>query len=101
MATFNVSGNIFESGSNMIENYNEYNFNWSQLEREIDVLKEKTEADVALSPAVTSLQSAIKCKDEGSIKQTISKYAADFLSSTFANLASSGIISLVKIFCPR
>lgn len=98
MAQFNISENHFASGSNMFGSYNEYNFSWSELEREADTLKAETAGDSILAPAVTELQTAIKSKKEHSVKQVIEQYAAAFSSATFANLASAGILALVNAF---
>lgn len=100
MAQFNISGNYFGSGSNMFGDYKEYNFNWSELEREANALKDETAGDTTLAPAVTELQTAIKSKNEHSVIQAIGQYAAAFSSATFANLASAGILTLIKAFLP-
>ena len=100
MAQFNISGNHFASGSNMFGNYKEYNFNWSELEREADTLKAETAENTTLAPAVTELQTAINSKDGHSVAQVIGQYAAAFSSATFANLASAGILALVRAFLP-
>lgn len=98
MAQFNISGNNFYGDASVFRHYNEYNFNWSQLEREADKLKTETAGDATLSPAVTELQTAIRSKNEHSVVQAIRQYAAAFSSATFANLASAGILALVNNF---
>lgn len=98
MAQFNISGNYITNGSKIIEHYNEYNFNWDKLEQEAGALKDKAATDTALTPAVSELQTAIKNKETNSVRQTIRQYAAEFSSATFANLASAGILALVKAF---
>lgn len=100
MAQFHISGNNFYDDASVFRHYNEYNFNWSELEREVDTLKAETAGDTTLSSAVTELQTAIKSKNEHSVIQTIGQYIAAFSSATFANLASAGILALVKAFLP-
>lgn len=100
MAQFNISGNQFAPGSNVFGHYNEYNFNWNDLEHEVAALKDKAAADTTLTPVVTELDSAIKSKEEHRIRQVIGQYATAFSSATFANLASAGILALVKAFLP-
>ncbi len=98
MARFNISGNNFYKGSSLFGQYNEYNFNWSELESEVNTLRTKTAGDATLSPAVTELHAAISSKKEHSVVQAIQQYASTFSSATFANLASAGILALVKSF---
>lgn len=100
MAQFNIHENHFASGSTMFGEYKEYNFNWSELEYEASVLKDKVAMDATLAPAVTELQTAVKSKEGHRVKQIVGQYAAAFSSATFANLASAGILALVKAFLP-
>lgn len=100
MAQINISGNNFYDDSSLFRHYNEYNFNWSELEREVGMLRTETAGDATLSPAVTELHAAITSKKEHNVVQAIRQYASAFSSATFANLASAGILALVNSFLP-
>lgn len=100
MAPVYIHGNDFYDNSHMFEQYNEYSFIWSGLERDTAVLKAKLGEGDVLKPAVAELETAIKSKQKRNIGQTVAKYAAQFSTSTFANLASAGILALVKMFLP-
>ena len=96
MANFHIEGNHFHGNAQMFGQYNEYN--WSDLEQDVATLKAKLSDGDALKPAVTELESAIKGKEKWSIGQTIAKYAGEFASAAFANLASEGILALIRGF---
>lgn len=98
MAQINISGNNFYDDSRMVGEFNEYNFNWNELEREADALKNKTVGNTMLSPAMTELQAAIKSKNKGSVIRAIRQYTTAFSSAMFANLASAGILELINNF---
>lgn len=98
MAQFNISGNNFYDNASLFGQYHEYHFDWGQLEREADVLKAKTAGDAVLSPAVTELQAAVVSRDKGSVVRVVRQYAAAFSSAAFANLASAGVLALVRQF---
>ncbi len=100
MAKIIISGNNFYDHSRAIGEQKEYNFNWSELQREAAALKDKAETDTELASAVAELQTAINCKEENSVKRAVGRYAAAFSSATFANLASAGVLALVKAFLP-
>lgn len=98
MAQFNISGNNFYDNASLFGQYNEYHFDWGELERETDALKAKTAGDAALSPAVTELQAAVASRNKGSVVRAVRQYAAAFSSAAFANLASAGVLALVHQF---
>lgn len=98
MAQFNISGNNFYDNASLFGQYNEYHFNWDELEREADALKAKTAGDAVLSPAVAELQAAVARRDKGGVVQAVRQYAAAFSSAAFANLASAGVLALVHQF---
>ncbi len=100
MTNFTISGNNLYDEASIIKNYNEYNFNWDELDHEVASLKNETAADTTLAPAVTELQTAIKSKNKNSVRQAVNQYVTEFSSATFANLASAGILALVKAFLP-
>lgn len=99
MVQINFEANSIQTGGTGIGCVNEYNINWSNLEQELAALKRKTIEDKSqLTPAVEELETAVKREDKSSIRKVIKKYAAAFSSATFANLASAGILELIKIF---
>lgn len=100
MAPVYIHGNSFHDNSRMFEQYNEYSFSWGGLEREAAVLKAKLGEGDVLKPAVAELETAIKSKQKRNVGQAIAKYATQFSTSAFANLASAGILALVRMFLP-
>lgn len=96
MANFFIGDNNFFDQATMFGSYNEYNFNWSALQNEAAVLKNKVSDSDPIKPAVTELESAISSRNKESVSSVIAKYAGAFASSTFANMASAGLIALIK-----
>ena len=93
MVQINFEPNSVQAGGTGIGTVNEYNISWSNLEQELAALKRKTaKEDPKLVPAVEELE------DKSSIRKVIGKYAAAFSSAAFANLASAGIMELIRIF---
>ena len=98
MVQINFEPNSIQTGGTGIGNVNEYNISWPSLEQELAALKCRTaEQEPQLTPAVEELETAVKGKDKSSIGKVIGKYAAAFSSATFANLASAGILELIKL----
>lgn len=100
MANFNINNNQFYGESTVFGQYNEYNLNWNDLERDAEELFNKLDETDSLKPAVSELKTAVKGKKGQSIKKVIAKYAADFSTATFASLASEGLKTLIKISLP-
>lgn len=99
MININFEANSIQTGGTGIGCVNEYNISWPNLEQEFVALKRKTaEKKPQLTPAVEELETAVKGEDKSSIRKVIEKYTGTFSSATFANLASAGILELVKIF---
>lgn len=99
MVQINFEANSIQTGGTGIGCVNEYNINWPNLEQELAALKRKTIEDKSqLAPAVEELETAVIREDKSSIRKVIEKYAAAFSSATFANLASAGILELIKLF---
>lgn len=99
MVQINFEPNSIQTGGTGIGCVNEYNISWPNLEQELAALKCKTaKENPTFSPAVEELETAVKEEDKSSIRKVIEKYAAAFSSATFANLASAGIMELIKIF---
>lgn len=99
MVQINFEANSIQTGGTGIGCVNEYNISWPNLEQELAALKRKTaKENPTLTPAVEELETAVKREDKSSIRRVIEKYAAAFSSATFANLASAGILELIKIF---
>ncbi len=99
MININFEANSIQTGGTGIGCVNEYNINWPNLEQELAALKCKTaKENPTLTPVVEELETAVIREDKSSIRKVIEKYAAAFSSATFANLASAGILELIKIF---
>lgn len=96
MAKISISGNNFYDNSTVIRTYNENNFNWPALQSEVSALKDKVRDSDPIKPAVTELESAISSRNKESVSSVIAKYTGAFASSTFANLASAGLLALIK-----
>lgn len=101
MVEINFGPNSIQSGGTGIGEVNEYNIDWGNLEQEFAVLKRKTiEEKPQLTLAVEHLEAAVKGKDNSKIRKVIAKYATEFASATFSNLASAGILAVIKMFSP-
>lgn len=99
MGTVNIIGNTISGGSTTIGSYTETvynNFDWPSLQSEVSTLKDKVSDSDPLKPSVTELESAISSRNRESVSSVIAKYAGAFASSTFANVASAGLIALIK-----
>ena len=95
----NFEPNSIRTGGTDIGCVNEYNISWPNLEQELAALKRKmAKENPKLTPAVEELETAVKIRKPSGITAAIKKYAAAFSSATFANLASTGILELIKIF---
>ena len=91
MVQINFEPNSVQAGGTGIGTVNEYNISWPNLEQELAALKRKTaKEDPKLVPAVEELETAVKGEDKSSIRKVI--------SAAFANLASAGIMELIRIF---
>ena len=99
MVQINFEPNSIQTGGTGISCVNEYNINWPNLEQEFAELKRKTATEnPKFTPAVEELETAVRALKPSGITAAVRKYATAFSSATFANLASAGIIELVKIF---
>ena len=99
MVQINFEPNSIQAGGTGIGCVNEYNISWQNLQQELAALKCRTaKEDPKLVPAVEELETAVKGEDKSRISKVISQYASAFSSATFANLASAGILELIKIF---
>lgn len=94
----NFEANSIQTGGTGISQVNEYNISWPNLEQELAVLRRKTAGDPQLSLAVTELEAAVKKQNAPGIMGTIRKYAAEFSTAAFANLAGAGVLELIKSF---
>lgn len=94
----NFEPNSIQTGGTGIGQVNEYNISWPNLEQELAVLRRKTAGDPQLAPAVTELEAAVKKQNTSDIMGTIRKYAAEFSTAAFANLAGAGVLELIKSF---
>ena len=99
MVQINFEPNSIQTGGTGIGCVNEYNISWTNLEQEFAALKRKTATEnPKLTPAVEELETAVKARKPSGITAAVKKYASAFSSATFANLASAGILELIKIF---
>lgn len=58
----------------------------------------KTASDPQLAPAVTEPEAAVKSQNTLGIMSMAKKYAAEFSTAAFANLAGVGVLEHVKSF---
>lgn len=106
MGNVNIIGNNVSGGSTLIEKYTNapqtttiYNkFDWSALQSEAAILRSSIKGSDPLKPAVTELEGAISSRDKETIGSVVKKYAAEFSTSTFANVASAGLLALIRVF---
>ena len=100
MAVLNIHDNHLSGGASIIREYNEYNLScdadWSKLEAELEQLLDRLSSSDALKPAVMALDSAVKHRRLDAVKDTAKRFALDFSSAAFANLASSALLALVR-----
>lgn len=94
----NFEPNSIQTGGTGIGQINEYNISWPNLEQELAVLRRKTAGDPQLSPAVTELEAAVKKQNTSGIMGAVKKYATEFSTAAFANLAGAGVLELIKSF---
>lgn len=94
----NFEANSIQTGGTGIGQINEYNISWPNLEQELAVLRCKTASNPQLAPAVAELESAVKKQNTSGIMGTVKKYAAEFSTAAFANLAGAGVLELIKSF---
>lgn len=90
--------NSIQGGGTGIGTVNEYNISWPNLEQELAALRRKADGNPQLSPAVEELETVVKGREASGIAAAVKKYAAAFSSAAFANLASAGILELIKMF---
>ena len=106
MGNVNIIGNNVSGGSTLIKKYehephikNIYNyFDWPTLQSEAAELKSRVKDNDSLRPAVAELESAISSGKKESICSVVKKYAADFSTSAFANVAGAGLLALIRLF---
>ncbi len=98
MAIFQIHDNQITGGS-VIGTQNIYeapqNMNWEEIEKEVDELAQKLSQNKELQPAISELQRSVKHRKWESFKNTAKKFASDFSSAAFANLASGALLSLL------
>lgn len=94
----NFEPNSIQTGGTGIGQINEYNISWPNLEQELVVLRRKTASNPQLAPAVAELEAAVKSQNTPGIMGAVKKYAAEFSTAAFANLAGAGVLELIKSF---
>lgn len=103
MANINIISNNISGGSTIFGSYTDTttiynNFDWPALQSEAAALSCKVNSNESLKPAVTELEGAISSRDKENIGSVVKKYAAEFSTSTFANMASAGLLALIRVF---
>lgn len=71
---------------------------YKELYNELENLSQKLNPSSSLGQAISILQDAVKKENKKSIPSIINKFASDFSSSFFANIASATLISFVHSF---
>lgn len=98
MAIIQIHDNQITNGS-VIGTQNIYEapqgIDWEKIESELNELLQKLPQTSKLQPAVTELKDAVKHRKWESFKNTAKKFASDFSSAAFANLASGALLSLL------
>lgn len=102
MANINISGvNLYGEHSSVIREQNEYHLervqDWEQLEQELNDIEAKLSTEDSLKSAVSELKDATQSRKLGKIKAVAKKFALDFSSAAFANLASGALLALIGI----
>ena len=98
MANINISGvHLYGEHASVIREYKEYHleqeWDWALLERELSEIEAKLSDGDALKPAVSELKS----RRLEAVKAVAKKFALDFSSAAFANLAGGALLALVGI----
>lgn len=96
MVQINFEPNSIQAGGTGVGCVNEYNISWPSLEQELAALKRETAGEPRIAPAVEELETTVKAREPSGIAAVIKKHAAEFTSTAFANLASAGILELIK-----
>ncbi len=98
MAIFQIHDNKIVNGS-VIGSQNIYEapqeVDWETIERELSEIIQKLSPDSKLQPAVGELQKAVKHRKWDAFKDAAKKFAADFSSAAFANLASGTLLGFL------
>lgn len=98
MAIFQIHDNQITNGS-VIGTQNIYeapqNINWEEIEREVNEIVHKLSLSDKLHPAVSELQKAAKHRRWDGFKEVAKKFATDFSSAAFANLASGALLGIL------
>ena len=102
MANINISGvHLYGEHASVIREYKEYHleqeWDWALLERELSEIEAKLSDGDALKPAVSELKKAAKSRRLEAVKAVAKKFALDFSSAAFANLAGGALLALVGI----
>lgn len=98
MVQINFEGNSIQPKAVGVGSINTYNILSPTLAQELSELKGRTANDPQLAPAVAELEAAVKKQNMPGIMGTVKKYAAEFSTAAFANLAGAGVLELIKSF---
>lgn len=88
-----IKDNVFHDDSSAIRTVNNYDF--THAEKELAEIKSQLSADSKTYRAVEELELAVRHREKRCIGDTIKKYAIEFASATFANLASGALLSFL------
>lgn len=96
MANIIIGKNEFHDNANIFGVYNEYQLGGMDLKQELAAIKAKVAAGSPEYQAVDTLEQAAKHGSWQSFRQAVAQYAAVFSTTTFANLASAGLLALIN-----
>lgn len=102
MANIHISGvHLYGEHASVIRDYREYHLeragDWALLEWELSEIEAKLSEGDSLKLAVSELKKAAKSRRLERVKEVAKKFALDFSSAAFANLAGGALLALVGL----
>lgn len=102
MANIHISGvHLYGEHASVIRDYREYHLeqagDWALLERELSEIEAKLSDGDSLKLAVSELKKAAKSRRLERVKEVAKRFALDFSSAAFANLAGGALLALVGL----
>ena len=99
MTKINVNDCIFSEYASVVQHMTENNYySLADINNELKAIRAKLNSDDSIKQAIDELTTALRTKDEASVKRTIANHLGAFLSGTFSGVASSALIAFIKSF---
>ena len=99
MAIVHIHDNTFYDHASVFGSFTENHYGWSEAAKELDELSAKLDqVEATTQQALTDLRDAVSERDISKTNGWVKKYFADFTTSTFANIASSGLMLFLRSF---